>query len=339
MQVTFTVPASGGDTSYAVTFASSDGHQTAVAVVARTVVPISGGHGSFGGAITGGNARAGSGAQVFTYAFDVPAGKRDLSVGVKLSSDPNYQLEGVLVDPNDETQAIDSNWLSSDPFTLGAKGLNMQLNAVNPVPGRWRLVINVVNPVPGTAFEQSFTGTIGFNQAQVTATGLPNSQSTKIPAGSTITAQVNVTNTGIAPINVQVDPRFATLQSIPLVSPFGPQSFQLPAHAAPTFLVPPNTTKLTATAVSDVPAIVELTPGLQGIDVVGDLQAAQNGSTVSVATVKETQEDATVSTGIWFTDVNEVGPVESIRCSDCELACRSDCADAGLRPERHLFHG
>ena len=118
-----------------------------------------------------------------------------------------------------------------------------------------------------------------------------------------------MTNTGIAPINVQVDPRIATLQSIPLISPFGPQSFQLPAHAAPTFLVPPSTTKLTATAVSDVPAIVELTPGLQGIDVVGDLKAAQNGSTVSVATVKENAR-ARVSTGVWFTDVNEVGAVD-----------------------------
>ena len=38
---------------------------------------------------------------------------------------------------------------------------------------------------------------------------------------------------------------------------------------------------------------------------VGDLTAAQNGSTVSVAKVKEDQ--GTVSTGIWYTDVNEVG--------------------------------
>lgn len=309
--ITTPVPSTGGDTTYAATFASSDGHQTAVGIVARAVVPISNNQGSFSGTITGGNARAGSGAQVFTYAFDVPNGKRDLSVGTTLSSDNRYQLEGVLVDPNDETQAIDSNWYSSDPFTLGAKGLTMQLNAVNPVPGRWRLIINVVNPVPGAAFEQSFTGTIGFNKAQVTSTGLPNSQSTKVAAGSTINAQINVTNTGIAPINVQADPRFATLQNIPLVSPFGPQSFQLPAHAAPTFLVPPNTTKLTATAVSDVPAIVELTPGLQGIDIVGDLQAAQAGSTTSVAIDKVTQEDAAVSTGVWFTDVNEVGAVDS----------------------------
>ncbi|HEY2043434.1 MAG TPA: S8 family serine peptidase [Jatrophihabitans sp.] len=307
VKVTFRVPASGGDTSYAVTFASSDGHQTALPVVARTVVPISGGQGSFGGSITGGNARAGSAAQVFTYAFDVPSGKRDLSVGVKLSSDPNYVLEGVLVDPNDETQAIDSNLYSKDSFTLGAQGLNMQLSTAQPIPGRWRLVMAVVNPVPGTAFNQAFTGTIRFNQNQVSTVGLPNSTKIKLPAGGAVTAKVNVTNTGIAPINVQVDPRTAKLQDLQLVSPFGPQSFQLPAHAAPTFLVPPSTHSLTAAAVSDVPSVVELTPGLQGIDVVGDLAAAQNGSTISTAVVKERQ--GTVSTGVWFTDVNEVGAV------------------------------
>ena len=86
---------------------------------------------------------------------------------------------------------------------------------------------------------------------------------------------------------MQVDPRTNKVVQTQFVSPFGPQSFQLPAHAAPTFLVPPGTNTLTATAVSDVPAIVELTHGVQGIDVVGDLNAGQNGSTVSVASVKE----------------------------------------------------
>jgi hypothetical protein len=309
VKVTLRTPASGGDTSYAITIASSDGHRTAVAVVARTVVPTSGGTGSFSGNITGGNARAGSAAQVLTYAFDVPAGKRDLGVGVKLASDPNYQLEGVLVDPNDETQAIDSNLYSTDPFTLGAQGRNMQLTTANPIPGRWRVVIAVVNPVPGTAFDEGITGTIRFNQSRVRTTGLPNSTKTKLAAGRAVTAQVKVTNTGIAPINVQVDPRTSKLQTLQLVSPFGPQSFRLPAHGAPTFLVPPSTRSLTAVAVSDVPAIIELTPGLQGIDVVGNLKAAQRGSTISVATVKERR--GTVSTGIWYTDVEEVGAVSA----------------------------
>ncbi len=307
IKVSFKVPAAGGDTSYAVTVASSDGHQTAVPVVVRTVVPTAGGQGSFSGSITGGNARAGSSAQVFTYAFDVPAGRRDLSVGVKLASDPKYQLEGVLVDPNDETQSIGSNALTDAAGNLSTQGLNMQLSTANPIAGRWRVIILVVNPVPGTAFNQTFTGSIGYNQSQVSAVGLPNSTHIKLPKGSAVTAQVKVTNTGIAPINVQIDPRTAKLQTLQLVSPFGPQSFQLPAHAAPTFLVPPGTKSLTASAVSDVPALVELTNGAQGIDVVGDLKAGQNGSTISVASVKD--NPGTTSTGIWFTDVNEIGPV------------------------------
>jgi hypothetical protein len=68
-----------------------------------------------------------------------------------------------------------------------------------------------------------------------------------------------------------------------------------------------GTNSLTETAVSDIPALADLLHGTQGIDVVGDLNAAQNGSTVSVAKVKESV--GTVGTGVWFTDVNEVGYV------------------------------
>jgi hypothetical protein len=307
VKVSFKVPTASGDTSYSVTVASSDGHQTSVPVVVRSVVPVSHGRGSFAGTITGGNARAGSAAQVFSYAFDIPAGKRDVSVGVKLASDPQYQLEGVLVDPHDEVQAIDTNSYTGPDGTLSGQGTGMQLTATNPIAGRWRMIVLVTNPVPGTAFTQGFTGTIGFDQSRVRASGLPDSTRIVLKKGSSTTATVRVTNTGVAPINVQVDPRTARLQDVQLVSPFGPQSFQLPAHAAPTFLVPPSTTGLTMTAVSGVPAVGELLAGLQGIDVVGDLTAAQNGSTVSVA--KVTEHPGTVGTGIWYTDVNEVGYV------------------------------
>jgi hypothetical protein len=307
IKASFTTPADG-DTSYALTVADSDGHQSAVPVIMRTVVPTPGGHGTFSGTITGGNARAGSAAQVFTYAFDVPKGRRDVSVGVKLASNPHYLLEGVLVDPHDETQAIDSNAYSSGISTISGQGLGMQMTAANPLPGRWRVIILVVNPVPGTQISEDFTGTIDYDATPITATGLPTSTKTVLPAGQPVTAQVVVHNTGIAPINVQVDPRTKKASTLQLTSPFGPQDFQLPAHAAPTFLVPPGTHSLTAVATSSVPAIADLLDGTQGIDVVGDLPAAQNGSTVSTATVDEGGKD-TVATGVWFTDVNEVGYV------------------------------
>ena len=304
VKISFKVPNAGGDTSYSVVVASSDGHVTSIPVVVRTIVPAPG---SFAGSITGGNARAGSAAQAFTYAFNVPNGKKDVSVGVTLATNPNYTLEGVLVDPNGESQAIDSNLYTNAAGSLTAPGRTLQMTSANPLPGQWRVILFVINPVPGAAFNESFSGTIGFNQSKVTSKGLPNSSKVTIKKGSTTTAQVTVTNTGIAPINVQVDPRTNKVVQTQFVSPFGPQSFQLPAHAAPTFLVPPATNTLTATGVADVPAIAELTNGVQGIDVVGDLNAGQNGSTVSVASIKDTP--GTVSTGIWFTDLNEVGYV------------------------------
>ena len=134
---------------------------------------------------------------------------------------------------------------------------------------------------------------------------MPNSASTVLARGSAAAASVAVTNTGIAPIVVQLDPRTNTVRQTPLNSPFGSQSFQLPAHKAPTFLVPPGTKSLTATAVSEVPATVELTPSAGGIDVIGGLKQGKNGSTISVARVSE--NPGTVATGVWFTDVAEIG--------------------------------
>ena len=75
--VSVPVPSVGGDTVYTVSIGSSGGHQVAVPMILRALSCRSAG--SFTGTITGGNARAFSPAQTFTFAFDVPTGKRDLS--------------------------------------------------------------------------------------------------------------------------------------------------------------------------------------------------------------------------------------------------------------------
>ena len=305
--VKLTVPTDSGDVSQAITVASSDGHQTSIPAVIRSLVAVGSQTGTFRGAITGGNARAGSAAQVFSYAFDLKAGHRDVSVGVALASNPGDQLEAALVDPNGETQAIDTNLQFDASGAISGQGLTLQATASNPIAGRWRVIILVINPVTGTEFEQPFTGTITFDHTAAKASGLPTSTSTTLAKGTAVTAKVKVTNFGSAPVNVQVDPRTNTLQQTQLTSPFGPQNFQLPDHAAPTFLVPPGTTQLTAAGTSSVPVLTELTNGAQGIDVVGNLTSGKSGSTVSVA--KVTEPGSTVSTGVWFTDLNEIGAV------------------------------
>jgi hypothetical protein len=306
VRVALQTPASGGDADYSVTFGSSDGHQTTMSAVVRSLIPTQHGPGQFGGTITGGNARAVSPAQTFSYEFDVAQGKKDLDVAVNLP-DAGDVVDAVLVDPNGELADVNSNVSLSTPTTI-VQGKGLQLFDAAPLPGRWHLVIVVQNPVTGKDISRAFTGTVGFDQLVVDASGLPASANTKLAAGKAVTVPVKVRNTGVEPIAVGVDARTSTTQTLQPVPIQGQTTVQLPevGSLAPVYLVPPDTSKLSVATSSTVPAQVELQGSAAGIDVVGDLKAAQNGSTVSVATIGE--KKGYVSKGIWFADVQEIGP-------------------------------
>jgi hypothetical protein len=313
VSVALPVPATGGDAVSTVALGTSAGRQVAVPVIVRAVVPTTSGNGAFAGTISGGNARGASPAQTFSYAFDVPTGKRDLDVSVTLAKDPGDLLEGVLVDPDGETPSISTN---AAPDGSGKQGLSMQNTVANPIPGRWRYVVVVENPVSGKAFFQAFTGSVGFDRVGVTtSTGTAQSvalaaQSPGRPTGRQFT--VTVRNPGPAPIAVQADPRTTTRQKVQLAPQFAGSTFALPLNveelsAVPAYLVPPNTQQVALSAASTVPAQVELNSPGGGIDLFGDLQSAKNGSTVSTATVRE-RAPGTVGQGYWFTYVQEIGP-------------------------------
>ena len=120
---------------------------------------------------------------------------------------------------------------------------------------------------------------------------------------------MTVTNTGPAPMLVQTDARTGPAKSTQLAPQFAGSTLQLPQSVddlsqLPAYLVPPDTTKLSATASSTVPAQIELSNPGGGIDVFGDLQAAQQGSTISTASVS----DDPVGLGEWGIYVQEIGP-------------------------------
>lgn len=304
VKISLPTPASGGDVDYSVTFGSSDGRQTSVSAVVRSLIPTGAGPGTFSGTITGGNARAVSPAQTFSYEFDVPRGKKDLDVAVHLS-DPGTVLDGVLVDPNGELGDVNSNISLASPTTV-SQGLGLQLTDANPLPGRWHLVLVVQNPVTGKELQQPFTGTVAFDRASVSAPALPNGG--RLAAGKAVTVPVTVRNTGIEPIAVGVDARTNTAQTLQPVAVGGQTEVDLPepGSIAPVYEVPPDTSKLSVATSSTVPAQVELQVSAAGIDVFGDLKKAQGGSTVSVATIGE--KKGYVTKGIWFADVQELGP-------------------------------
>lgn len=301
--VTMPIPAASGDSSAALTVGGSGGQRTTVPVVLRSLV-----HDHFSGKITGGNARAQSPGETFSYAFRVPRGKHDLDVGLKLARDPKDMVDLVLVDPNGEVAGVSSN---NTPTGDGKHrlGKGVTLNKANPLPGKWKLIAVVQNPVSGKEIAQRFSGTIGYDKLHTRATGLPDGG--HIAAGKPTTATVHVTNPGVAPIAVGVDARgndTKTLQATP-VAGRSVVDLPQPPEQGPSYLVPPDTKALDTVSAASVPAQLQLQSPTAGIEEFGDLKAGKAGSTVSAVEIAE--QRGTVGTGYWDAAVQEIGPFDS----------------------------
>jgi hypothetical protein len=125
--------------------------------------------------------------------------------------------------------------------------------AVDPVAGTWTLLLNFAGPAADASLGEPFTGILRFNAAQVAATGLPDSATAVLTAGKPVTVPVRITNTGVAPENVFVDPRLATTLSYQLQPQSKVTSVGLPLESTadlPEWIVPTNTSALQVTATS-----------------------------------------------------------------------------------------
>ena len=304
VSVTLPTALEGGDAAYTMSLGTSSGHQVAVPLIVRTVVPTQSGAGHFAGTITGGNAR-GFPAQTFSYAFDVPAGRRDVTVSTVLPAAGNV-IEAALIDPNGEVPSLEA---TVDPAVSSTA--NAVTNVVaNPIAGRWRLVITVIGQVTGTVLSQTFQGTVQLNAQKVVAHGVPTNG--VIKSGAKKTATVTVTNTTAAPMYVQLDPRLDGKKTFQLAPISGSNTVPMPVSVddlsgLPIYLVPPQISAVSLAAVADVPTQVELVSPSGGIDVVGDLKTGQNGSTVSTATISESARGR-VGQGFYEGWPSEIGP-------------------------------
>ncbi|WP_280665544.1 MULTISPECIES: S8 family serine peptidase [unclassified Kitasatospora] len=310
LKVQLTTPATGGDAAQSITVSSSNGYTTSVPVILRSLVPVSNNSGTFSGTITGGNGRASSPAQSFTYAFDVPKGKKDIQVGLTLGQDPNLLLQGTLVTPNGTPADIESNGVINAQGTVTSTGLGVSTTTVNPAAGRWRFVVVVLNPVSGSELSQTYTGKIGFDQDAATAAGLPNSAGTKLKAGQPVSVNVQYTNNTGATQQLGAEGRLNNLVDLPLVPQGVSGTVALPltpTSAVPSFMVPPGTTKLTGVAASSTTAQLELSGTAGSPDLFGDLKKAQDGSTISVVTDNGSASQPIIN-GLWGTYVQQIGP-------------------------------
>jgi hypothetical protein len=311
VKFSYTMPSkASGDRSVAMTLATSEGRQTSVSAVIRTEIDTQHGNGAYSGVVTGGNARAVTPGETFSYQFNVPKSWDDLQVSTEFANNPNSAIDLVLIDPNGELSDVVSNESLNDSASGLTLTKDMQSFTADPVPGLWHMVVVVQNPVSGTSIEQPFSGHVTDQGVGVNRHQLPNSNSTKLAVGVPATYDVKVTNPGVQPIFVGVDPRLEKLVTLRAVAIQGDETFALPPDPAaePVYNAPPDTQSLTVTAESTTPAQLELQGSAAGFDLFGDLTSAQQGSTLSVATVSESGKGNYISRGIWFTNMQQIGP-------------------------------
>ncbi len=275
-----------------------------IPVVSESEVPVSTttpGH--FTGTLTGGNGRATYYAQQLSYQFVVPPGVHDVDVDMTTAND-GYFLLGNLVNPIGH--AVD-NQLSYQyvNYSDQANTHRLQLVWANPIPGTWK--VDVENglfdiaglPVYSGLTQSTLSGTISFNTTKVSVTGMPSGTLTP---GSTVTATVHVTNTGVEPEMYQLDPRTTAQGTVPAVSLTNP-SGTLPVTAGtstPQYVVPPFSTQLQvgASTTGSQPIMFDMSPYLGAPDVLAP--PSTGGSTSVTVNLPITSE--------WGVAPDEVGP-------------------------------
>ncbi|HVN44043.1 MAG TPA: S8 family serine peptidase [Steroidobacteraceae bacterium] len=265
LTVSATTPANPGDASGSIVVsASGDGSDTyvgiernSIAVTLRSLIQLSHG-GTFSGVLTGGNGRPPGEGQENFYQFDVSPNQRSLMVNVMLSNTPTNLIGVYLVNPDGVAVGYGQN---TDSAT-GTPGLAAAAYALNPVPGRWTLILDFPEPITGNEISERFTGNVRLNATWAEAQGLPNNPFIHVPAGQPIVVPVLIRNTGAAPADYFIDARLNTLTNVSLAvldPPATSAGFSLPLGSDPNnpnfpyYVVPTETSALQAVANATLP--------------------------------------------------------------------------------------
>jgi Subtilase family/Peptidase inhibitor I9 len=307
----FRLPSQPGDSGVAIRFASSGGvPHSDIPIALRTLIPIGPNGGSFSGVMTGGNGRPTTG-PTQTYAFDVPPGVNNMSLSLQ-DGDSFYVLEGLLIDPNGMQLSVEPNFDAN-----GNNQPTMQLDRANPQPGRWRFILLVNYYSSGNEIRLPFTAQIGFNTAQVTASGLPNDPHIKLSASApplvvpiTITNNAGLAEAYFADARLQGSTvlQFGTFPACTLDAG-GPPLTELPYACFATFL-PTQVTSVEFVAQAGAPINMDAfgnTGYVVGVTGAPDLYA----STVGPDTVAASLTEPEVPWGEWVMVPSLIGPYGS----------------------------
>ena len=244
--VRLTTPDQPGDASTAL-LVQTGTHSAAIPITTRALVPVPG---RFAATLGGGDGRPGFEAWTQSWFFNVPRGHHDLDASLALSGDPTETVLAFLVAPDGQVVGQTTNFAAD----FGYRN-TMQLWHARPAAGRWQLLVIVENPVSGEQITQTVSGRLRLDAARVTVTGLPRT----VRSGGMTTVRVRVRNTGNTTQLFALDPRLTTPATVPLVVTGSHQTLPQSLAAPATWLVPPHTTSVTASAAATIPVDLEAT--------------------------------------------------------------------------------
>jgi len=242
-------PASPGDQNADLVISGTSATASVVPIYLRALVPTptSGSSTVFTGTLTGGNGRFGAADQQ-AYAFNVPAGQKDLDLGLAITDTAN-NLEGILVTPDGLPIDVQSTVTATNPITTSPMygqptgyTTTLQFFRRDPQPGQWRFLLLINNNVSGRQTSLPFTATLQFNGVKVDATSVPNDASVTLPQSATVSVPITVTNTGNTTKDFFVDPRLAQRTQLSLGG--YDTTFPPPASAFLAFFVPSESDQL-----------------------------------------------------------------------------------------------
>jgi hypothetical protein len=274
---------------------------TSIPVMLRTLVDVAHG-GALRGVLTGGNGRAPGQGQEDFYEFRVGPGVKDITADVSLTSDARDPVLAYLISPDGDTLGYAQN--TPD----GSTGRSLTAYTLSPAAGTWTLIVDFAEPVVGDELAQPFTGHIRFDEASVSASGLPDSARQKLAAGRPVTVPVKITNNGAAPEKFFIDPRLNSMSNLTLAPLGAAAHLTLPLTTAqPGWLVPTQTSSLSVSSNATLPIMFDSGPNLGD----PDLASANSGPGPLCAdseSVSYRPPGGTVTAGVWYAAPQECGP-------------------------------
>jgi hypothetical protein len=294
VQATFVTPKVAGDQSAAIAVTSGSNVDTSIPVELRSLVPFSNGVGHFSASLGGGNGRGGAPASEAYFAFDVPTGEPELNVNTAFKDGQFDNYSVFVVSPDGETLGHATNQLLTGGTVTDPQSTQTEPGAVShvlsPVAGQWMLIVALTNPASGPLVSSPLTGSIDFDAIAPTVSGLPQSAQTVIPVGQSRTAAITITNSSSVPQAYFLDARLDETVTVALNSLTKSKNIRLPLGVKaqiPQWIVPTDTTSVTATASATAPVTFDMSPYL------GNFEGELNGDPQVGAT--SSGDDATSS--------------------------------------------